>query len=65
MYGLDEPSIGLGHKEILELISVIYENIKEKGKTFVVSEHNSEFLKLCSHVNELKMLDGKVYIENK
>ena len=65
VFGLDEPSKGLGHKEILELISVIYENIKEKGKTFVVSEHNSEFLKLCSHVNELKMLDGKVYIENK
>ena len=29
VYGLDEPSKGLGRKEILELISVIYE------KTFV------------------------------
>lgn len=32
-------------KDILELISVIYNNIKEKGKTFVVSEHNAEFYK--------------------
>ncbi len=65
IYGLDEPAKGLGRKEIIELISVIYENIEKKGKTFIVSEHNPEFLTLCSHVCELEKKDGRVYIKEK
>lgn len=62
IFGLDEPSKGLGRKEMIDLISVIYENIEKYGKTFIVTEHNTEFLDLCSYVNELVRDKGKVKI---
>lgn len=62
IYGLDEPSKGIGRKEMLSLISVLYENIESYGKTFIVSEHNEEFLGLCSYVSELKRQDDKVIV---
>lgn len=65
MYGLDEPSKGLGRKEMLDLIGMIYENIEKFGKTFIVSEHNTEFLELCSYVSELKKQDGKVIVSSR
>lgn len=65
IYGLDEPSKGLGRKEMFDLISVIYENIENYGKTFVVTEHNTEFLEMCSYVNELVRDNGKVRVVQK
>lgn len=65
IYGLDEPSKGLGRKEMLNLINVIYENIEKKEKTFIVSEHNPEFLKLCSHVSVLRKTESKVYVDTR
>ena len=65
VYGLDEPSRGLGRKEMLNLISIIYDNIEKKGKTFIVAEHNVEFLALCPYVSELRKENGKVVIESK
>lgn len=60
IYGLDEPAKGLGRNEMLNLINVIYDNIEKKGKTFIISEHNQEFLELCSHVNILEKNGEKV-----
>lgn len=65
IYGLDEPSKGLGRKETVDLISVIYENIKYFGKTFIVAEHNRDFLEMCSYVNELVQNKGKVKVVQK
>lgn len=63
--GLDEPSKGLGRKEIFNLISVIYANIENYGKTFIVIEHNPYFLNMCQHVSELLKKDGKVVVQQK
>jgi hypothetical protein len=62
IFGLDEPSMGLGRKEMIDLISVIYENIENYGKTFIVIEHNTEFLNLCQYVNELVRDNRKVKV---
>lgn len=64
IYGLDEPTKGLGKKEILNLVYLLYENSIKLEKTFIVSEHNSEFLKLCSHTSELKKDNEDVLIIN-
>ncbi len=65
IFGLDEPSKGLGRKEIVNLVSLIYENIEKYGKTFIVIEHNPYFLSLCQHVNELLKVNGKVIVKQK
>lgn len=65
IYGLDEPSKGLGRSEMISLIQVIYDNIEKQGKTFIVSEHNPEFLELCSCVSELISDNNIVRIKNK
>ena len=65
IYGLDEPSRGLGRSEMISLIQVIYDNIERQGKTFIVSEHNPEFLELCSCVNELVSDKNIVRIQSK
>lgn len=65
IYGLDEPSKGLGQNEIINLVKVIYDNIKKYDKTYIVSEHNVEFLKLCSCVNELITDNGIVLVNNR
>lgn len=62
IFGLDEPSKGLCRKEIFELVSVIYENIIKYKKTFIVAEHNREFLELCTYVNSLVRDNGRVKV---
>lgn len=64
-FGLDEPSKGLDKSAMLDLIKIIYENIEQKGKTFIVSEHNPEFIKLCSNVCMLIREKGEVKIVKK
>ena len=62
IYGLDEPVKGLGRKEMFNLVGTIYESIEVFGKTFIVSEHNTEFLELCTNVSELRRQDGAVVV---
>lgn len=65
IFGLDEPSKGLGRKDMINLLKLIYYSIDNYGKTFVVSEHNQEFLQLCSSVSILILEKGIVRIRNK
>ena len=65
IFGLDEPSKGLGRREIIDLVSVIYENIEQMGKTFIVSEHNTEFLEMCANVCELVRDKKKVVVRKR
>ena len=62
---MDEPSKGLGRREIIDLVSVIYENIEQMGKTFIVSEHNTEFLEMCANVCELVRDKKKVVVRKR
>lgn len=50
---LDEPTKGLGEKDIKKLVSMIYTDIKDNKKTYIVSEHNPLFLSYCSYITEL------------
>lgn len=52
--GLDEPAKGLGKCEIKRLLGLIYEQISENKKTFIVAEHDPIFLNFCSYFAELK-----------
>ena len=65
IFGLDELLKGLGKREMLGLIQIIYENIEQKGKTFIVSEHNQDFINLCTNICELVRENGKVKIIQK
>ena len=52
--GLDEPAKGLGKREIKRLLGLIYEQVNENKKTFIVAEHDPIFLNFCSYFVELK-----------
>ncbi|MEF2175803.1 MAG: excinuclease ABC subunit UvrA [Candidatus Absconditabacteria bacterium] len=52
IYVLDEPTIGLDIKEILNTIDAI-KQLKEMGNTIVVVEHNEEFIKNSDWVVEI------------
>lgn len=60
--GLDEPTKGLDDKEAARLISLLYEQVENMGRTFVVSEHNSLFLSHCSYLVELRRTGSKTRI---
>jgi excinuclease UvrABC ATPase subunit len=62
-YGLDEPSKGLGKKEMYRLIEALVFNIRKFEKTFIVSEHNEEFLHYCYYVQRLTNKNGKICAE--
>ncbi len=51
--GLDEPVKGLSPKEIGSIIELLYSQIRNSGKTFVVSEHNTQFIDAASYICEL------------
>ena len=52
LYVLDEPTTGLHFQDIEMLIKVI-DILVKKGNTFVVIEHNREFLKNCDYLIDL------------
>ena len=54
MIGLDEPAKGLGKREIVRILDLIYNQISKSGKTFIIAEHNPMFLNYCSYIVELK-----------
>lgn len=52
IYVLDEPTIGLDHKEIVKVIAAI-KKLKDMGNTIIVVEHNEEFIKASERVVEI------------
>lgn len=52
--GLDEPVKGLGCKEINSVLHLMYEQAIMQNKTFVVAEHNIQFIRGASYITELK-----------
>lgn len=57
LYIFDEPSIGL-HPKDLDNISQIIEQIKAKGNTVLIVEHDPDLIKLADHVVDLGPLSG-------
>ncbi|WP_417888217.1 ATP-binding cassette domain-containing protein [Zunongwangia sp.] len=57
LYIFDEPSIGL-HPKDLDHISQIIQQIKEKGNTVLIVEHDPDLIKLADHVVDLGPLSG-------
>ncbi len=57
LYIFDEPSIGL-HPQDLDNISKIIQEIKEKGNTVLIVEHDPDLIKLADHVVDLGPLSG-------
>lgn len=51
--GLDEPVKGLSPKEIASIIKLLYSQVKECNKTFIVSEHNTQFIDAASYITEI------------
>ena len=52
--GLDEPAKGLGRRETIRLLGLIYHQIEKNKKTFIIAEHNPAFLNYCSYFAELR-----------
>ncbi len=58
LYILDEPSKGLHDKDIKMLIDVLNE-LKAKGNTILIAEHNIKMIKNSDHIIELGPYGGK------
>jgi len=58
LYILDEPSSGLHAYNNQQMITLI-KNIKDKGNSIVISEHNEEYIKSSDYVIELGYGSGK------
>ena len=52
LYILDEPTVGLHRKDVAVLLRVLNE-LKRRGSTVVVVEHNLDLLAACDHLIEL------------
>lgn len=52
LYVLDEPSIGLGHEEIAEMIACIRE-LRDLGNTILMVEHDKTLIRAADKVFEL------------
>jgi excinuclease ABC subunit A len=57
-YILDEPTIGLHHRDNLRLLDTLA-TLKEKGNTVVVVEHDEETIRRAQHVIDLGPGAGK------
>ncbi len=57
-YVLDEPSIGLHQKDIASLLEIVDE-LKAKGNTIVIVEHDKEIIKKADYVIEMGPASGK------
>jgi len=58
MYVLDEPSIGLHERDTLKLINTL-KNLKEKGNTVIVVEHDRETILNADYVVDIGPGAGK------
>ena len=57
LYIFDEPSIGL-HPKDLDNISRIIKQIKEKGNTVLIVEHDPDLVKIADHIVDMGPLSG-------
>lgn len=57
LYIFDEPSIGL-HPKDLENLAQIIKQIKAKGNTVLIVEHDPDLIKLADHIVDLGPLSG-------
>jgi excinuclease ABC A subunit len=57
LYIFDEPSIGL-HAKDLDNISQIIEQIKEKGNTVLIVEHDPDIIKIADHIVDMGPFSG-------
>lgn len=60
--GLDEPSKGLSEKAIKKLINILYKDIENTKKTYIISEHNPLFLSNCTFLNELNKINNEIIV---
>ena len=51
-YVLDEPSMGLHQTNINDLLEIIFE-LKNKGNTIVIVEHNKQIIEQADHIIEI------------
>lgn len=58
LYIFDEPSIGL-HPKDLDNISRIIKQIKEKGNTVLIVEHDPDLIKIADHIVDMGPLSGR------
>ena len=58
MYILDEPSIGLHHRDTDKLITVL-EKLKSNGNTVIVVEHDEAIIKAADYIIDIGLLAGK------
>ncbi|SNT11284.1 excinuclease ABC, A subunit [Anaerovirgula multivorans] len=52
LYILDEPTTGLHEEDVEKVIDVLKE-LKEKGATIIIIEHNLKMIKKCDYIVEL------------
>lgn len=57
LYVLDEPSIGLHHRDTVRLINVLNE-LKNLGNTVVVVEHDPDIMQAANHIIDMGPLAG-------
>ncbi|MEO6734525.1 MAG: hypothetical protein ABIN01_25115 [Ferruginibacter sp.] len=57
LYIFDEPSIGL-HPKDLDNIFRIIKQIKEKGNTVLIVEHDPDLIKIADHIVDMGPLSG-------
>ncbi|MDF1616557.1 ATP-binding cassette domain-containing protein [Petrocella sp. FN5] len=57
LYILDEPTTGLDEEDVEKVISVLTD-LKEKGATIIVIEHNIKMIKACDYIIELGPTGG-------
>lgn len=57
LYIFDEPSIGL-HPKDLDNISLIIKQIKSKGNTVLIVEHDPDLIKIGDHIVDMGPLSG-------
>ncbi len=58
-YVLDEPSIGLHHRDTGRLIAIM-EELRELGNTIVVVEHDPEVMRAADHIIDLGPAAGEL-----
>ncbi len=57
LYILDEPSIGLHHRDTERLISVLH-NLRDIGNTVVVVEHDEDIMKAADYIIDIGQYAG-------
>ncbi|MFC3199924.1 ATP-binding cassette domain-containing protein [Parapedobacter deserti] len=57
LYIFDEPSIGLHPKDLAQISSII-QQIKRKGNTVLIVEHDPDLIKIADHIVDMGPLSG-------